>query len=249
MLADLHEDRARETLATIEAEGGVASTIEVDVTVEEDARRLAETAIERYGRIDVLVNNVGISKRGSVLDVTPEEWDRVMAVNVKSMMLCSRHVVPRMKEGGGGVDNQHCLHRGPPSPSQHPLHNIQGCCYRADVFHGRRSRAGQHPCQRHSAGPGLHSDGRAPDGRGNAGAADGGGASRDGGDGMGCGVGGGVPGKRRGSVGYWGYAAGGRGAECYHGDYLPATVAAEVAVGPQGRNAHKQSYSTSMCNT
>ena len=51
---------------------------------------------------DVLVNNVGISKRGSVLDVTPEEWDRVMVVNVKSMMLCSRHVVPRMQEGGGG---------------------------------------------------------------------------------------------------------------------------------------------------
>ena len=102
LLADLHEDRARETLATIEEDGGVASTIEVDVTVEEDASRLAETAIERYGRIDVLVNNVGISKRGSVLDVTPEEWDRVMVVNVKSMMLCSRHVVPRMKEGGGG---------------------------------------------------------------------------------------------------------------------------------------------------
>ena len=102
LLADLHEERAHETLVTIEAEGGVASTIEVDVTVEEDARRLAEMAIERYDRIDVLVNNVGISKRGSVLDVTPEEWDRVMVVNVKSMMLCSRHVVPRMKEGGSG---------------------------------------------------------------------------------------------------------------------------------------------------
>ena len=102
LLADLHEERAKETLAAIEGEGGVASTVEVDVTNEEDARRLADTAMERYGRIDVLVNNVGISKRGSVLDVTPEEWDRVMAVNVKSMMLCSRYVVPRMKEGGGG---------------------------------------------------------------------------------------------------------------------------------------------------
>ena len=102
LLADLHEERARETLAAIEDEGGEASTVRVDVTQEDDARRLAETAIERYGRIDVLVNNVGISKRGSVLDVTAQEWDRIMAVNVKSMMLCSRHVVPRMRESGGG---------------------------------------------------------------------------------------------------------------------------------------------------
>ena len=102
LLADLHEERATETLASIEGEGGEASTVGVDVTVEEDARRLVATAIERYGRVDVLVNNVGISKRGSVLDVTAEEWDRVMSVNVKSMMLCSRYVVPRMKESGGG---------------------------------------------------------------------------------------------------------------------------------------------------
>ena len=102
LLADLHEERAKETLAAIEGEGGVASTVEVDVTNEDDVQRLTDTAMERYGCIDVLVNNVGISKRGSVLDVTPEEWDRVMAVNVKSMMLCSRYVVPRVKESGGG---------------------------------------------------------------------------------------------------------------------------------------------------
>ena len=102
LLADLHEERARETLDLIETEGGVASTVGMDVTREKDAERLVETAVERYRRIDVLVNNVGISKRGSILDVTEEEWDQVMAVNVKSMMLCSRQVVPRMKESGGG---------------------------------------------------------------------------------------------------------------------------------------------------
>lgn len=102
LLADLHVDRADETLAAIVGEGGDASTVGVDVTVEDDAKRMVETAIERYSRIDVLVNNVGISKRGSVLDVTAEEWDRVMVVNVKSMMLCSRCVVPRMKVSGGG---------------------------------------------------------------------------------------------------------------------------------------------------
>ena len=209
----------------------MASTIEVDVTVEEDTRRLAETAIERYGRIDVLVNNVGISKRGSVLDVTPEEWDRVMVVNVKSMMLCSRHVVPRMKEGGGGSIINIASTAGLRAHHSTPLHHVQGGGYRADVLNGRRPRPRQHPCQRHSAGPSLHADGRAPDGRGNAGEADGGGASRDGGDGVGCRVGGGVPCERRGSVDNWHHLAGRRGSECDHGDYLPAAQPTEVAIG------------------
>ena len=169
LLADLHEDRARETLTTIEAEGGVASTIEIDVTVEEDASRLAETAIERYGRIDVLVNNVGISKRGSVLDVTPEEWDRVMMVNVKEHDVVQPSRRATDEGGWRWIDNQYCFHRGPQGSPQHPLYHIQGSSYRADILNGRRPRPGQHTCQRYSAGPGLHADGRAPDGRGDAG--------------------------------------------------------------------------------
>ena len=103
VLADMHEERAEETRALIQGEGGEASVFRADVTSEADCRRMAAAAVERYGRLDILVNNVGISKRGSILDVTEEEWDRVMAVNVKTMVLASRQAIPVMKETGGGA--------------------------------------------------------------------------------------------------------------------------------------------------
>ncbi len=102
LLADLCEERAHETLLSIEAEGGNASTLTVDVTNKESCSNMIDETVRRYGQIDVLVNNVGISKRGSVLDVNEEEWDNIMAVNVKSMMLTSQQVIPKMKERGGG---------------------------------------------------------------------------------------------------------------------------------------------------
>ena len=102
LLVDALPDRAQETLAAILQEGGDASVFQADVTSDDDCRSLVEAAIQRYERLDILMNNVGISKRGSVLDVTEEEWDRVMAVNVKSMLLTSRHAIPRMMETGGG---------------------------------------------------------------------------------------------------------------------------------------------------
>ena len=103
LLVDAVKDRAEETLAMIQEEEGVASTFQADVTSAEDCRGMVEAAIDRYGRMDILDNNVGISMRGSVLDVTEEDWDRVMTVNVKSMMLASKAAIPRMIESGGGA--------------------------------------------------------------------------------------------------------------------------------------------------
>ena len=60
-------------------------------------------AVECWGRIDILDNNVGISGPGTVVDVEEEDWDRVMAVNVKGMMLASKHAIPAMAAGGGGA--------------------------------------------------------------------------------------------------------------------------------------------------
>ena len=102
LLVDAVAERAEETLAMIEEEGGEASVFQADVIVAEDCRRMVEAAVQRYGRLDILDNNVGISKRGSVLEVSEEEWDHVMAVNVKSMVLASKYAIPKMMEGGGG---------------------------------------------------------------------------------------------------------------------------------------------------
>ncbi len=102
LLVDLEIERAEETLADIESEGGIASTFQADVTSEADCKALVEAAVERYGRLDILDNNVGNSIRETVTEIDPDTWDDFMALNLKSMMLTSRHAIPHMAESGGG---------------------------------------------------------------------------------------------------------------------------------------------------
>ena len=102
LVVDQVKERAGETLAMILEESGEGSVFEADVTNAEDCRRMVEAAVERYGRLDIVDNNVGISRRGSVLEVSEEDWDHVMTVNVKSIVLTSRYAIPRMMETGGG---------------------------------------------------------------------------------------------------------------------------------------------------
>ena len=102
LLVDITEERAAETMEMIQAEGGVASTVPADVTRAADCERMVETCIERYGRLDILDNNVGISRRGTVVEVSEEDWDHIMAVNVKTIVMASKFAIPRMMEAGGG---------------------------------------------------------------------------------------------------------------------------------------------------
>ena len=102
LLVDRVARQAEETLASVREEGGEASVFEADVTRSEECQAMVEAALERYGGVHVLFNNVGILARGTVVDVKEEDWDRVLEVNLKSMMLTSKHAVPRMVEAGGG---------------------------------------------------------------------------------------------------------------------------------------------------
>src|SRR5258707_9838606 len=102
LCADAVEERARVTDEMIAKEGGTASAVRVDVSRAADCKAMVQAAVERYGRLDILDNNVGISVRADVLEVTEEQWDRVMAVNVKSIMLTGKYAVPHMIRGGGG---------------------------------------------------------------------------------------------------------------------------------------------------
>ena len=102
VLVDAIVERAEETLGMIKEEGGEASVFQANVINADHCRGMVEAAIERYGRLDILDNNVGISQRGTVLEVSEEDWDYVMAVNVKSMVLTSRYAIPPMIETGGG---------------------------------------------------------------------------------------------------------------------------------------------------
>ena len=82
--------------------GDAVKGVAGDISEEAVARELAETARNAFGRIDILVNNAGIFFCEDVTEMTVEEWDRVMAVNLRSMFLTCKHVIPTMLEQGGG---------------------------------------------------------------------------------------------------------------------------------------------------
>lgn len=102
LLVDRDERNADTTLAMIREQGGEASVFAADVTSNDDCRQMAAAAQSRYGSINILINNVGISGPGSVTDVDEAFWDTVMDVNLKSVMLTSKHAIPQMIEAGGG---------------------------------------------------------------------------------------------------------------------------------------------------
>ena len=102
VVVDLNEEAGRGTVEMIEKEGGTADLFVGDVTSEDDCSALAAFAVERFGPPTVLINNVGIGAPGTVLDTEPDFWDRVMKVNVASMYLVSRALIPAMAKAGGG---------------------------------------------------------------------------------------------------------------------------------------------------
>src|SRR3954469_2935492 len=100
--ADLVQARAHATVETIAKEGGSAIAVRADVSKAADCHAMVRAAVERFGGVHILHNNVGISVRADVLEVTEEQWDRVMATNVKSIVLAAKHAIPEMVKAGGG---------------------------------------------------------------------------------------------------------------------------------------------------
>lgn len=105
VLADTQTEWAEDTRRMITEEGLAESVVVVgDVTRPDDCRRIVGTATERFGRLDVLVNNVGVSgPRGTAEEVELEAWNTGLLVNVTSMMLMAKYAVPAMREAGGGA--------------------------------------------------------------------------------------------------------------------------------------------------
>ena len=101
-IGDVLEDEGRQVAADIAASGGDALFVPLDVTSEADWESAIAATVERYGRLDVLVNNAGISGRGMVEDTPVEDWERVMDVNAKGVFLGSRYAIPEMQKVGGG---------------------------------------------------------------------------------------------------------------------------------------------------
>lgn len=79
--------------------------VHADVRVEAEVRRFVEATVERYGRIDVVVNNAGVTADATVVETTEEEWDRVIGVNLKGPYLVSKYAIPHMLQRGGSIVN------------------------------------------------------------------------------------------------------------------------------------------------
>jgi NAD(P)-dependent dehydrogenase (short-subunit alcohol dehydrogenase family) len=103
-LVDAVTEWAEETLRMVEAEDGEAFVVDADVSDPADCRRVVAETVARWGRLDILVNNVGVAgPPGTAVDVDPEEWERALRVNVTSMMLMAKYAIPEMRRLGAGA--------------------------------------------------------------------------------------------------------------------------------------------------
>jgi NAD(P)-dependent dehydrogenase (short-subunit alcohol dehydrogenase family) len=102
-IADIDTAAGREIADEIIADGERAIFVRCDVTSTVECQHAVQQMVAEFGGIDILFNNAGIIRRASVVDTSEEEWDRVMAVNVKSIFLLGKFAIPHMVEAGGGV--------------------------------------------------------------------------------------------------------------------------------------------------
>lgn len=107
VVADVSEQNNQETARMIEATGGQALAIRCDVTRAEDVKAALDTTSATFGRLDVAFNNAGVEQATKAMaDITEEEWDRVIAINLRGVFLCMKYEIPLLlKQGGGAIVN------------------------------------------------------------------------------------------------------------------------------------------------
>ncbi|RAY12654.1 short-chain dehydrogenase [Actinomadura craniellae] len=106
LLADLYPERAEETQRMIEEEGGKAEVFAADVTRAADCAAMVRAAVDAFGTVDILVNNIGRAALGTVVDTDEDAWDQAMDINLRTAFLASKYAVPVMAgQGGGSIVN------------------------------------------------------------------------------------------------------------------------------------------------
>lgn len=102
MCADINGEGAEAVAHTISDTGGDAASVKVDVASEDDIQRMVAETVSRWGRLDLLYNNAGIGTGNPVTQVTEEEWDHLIDINLKGVFLGCKHAIPEMLKTGGG---------------------------------------------------------------------------------------------------------------------------------------------------
>ena len=99
---DVLDDEGKKVEAEINETGGECIYLHLDVTSESQWSTVIQSVVARFGKLDIMVNNAGISAHGMIEDVTVEEWDRVMDVNAKGVFLGTKTAIPELRKAGGG---------------------------------------------------------------------------------------------------------------------------------------------------
>jgi len=102
-VVDVNESEGQAVVRTIVNEGGKAIFVRADVSKAADCQFAVQQTVKQLGKLDVLFNNAGIIRRASATELSEEDWNRVMAVNVKSVFLLSKYTIPIMTRAGGGT--------------------------------------------------------------------------------------------------------------------------------------------------
>ena len=101
-LLDINESKGKEAAAALQKQWGKAKFYRCDVTSYSDCKSITQEIYREFGRIDILFNNAGVIRRKNIVELSEEEWDLVLNVNLKAIYLLSHHVIPYMAKGGGG---------------------------------------------------------------------------------------------------------------------------------------------------
>ena len=155
LAVDINQNAADETQTIIESEGGICATHRADLVDAIQVKDLVQRCIDTYGQIDILHNNVGIVEVGGPVETSEESWDRVCDVNLKSMFLTCKYVLPYMESGGrGAIVNISSIagirYLGVPL---YWLQHDQGRNHQLHTVNSSAICRQEHPCQRDLAWP------------------------------------------------------------------------------------------------
>ncbi len=107
LIADVSEETANQRAGMVRDQGGTAEVFRADMTQHDDIRAMVQAAVQKFGRLDILVNNAygptGPGGQGSAVEVTEDGWDRTMGLLVKSMFLTTKYAIPELRKAGGGA--------------------------------------------------------------------------------------------------------------------------------------------------
>ena len=146
VVADIRAHKAQETVDAISEAGGHAVAVEVDVADAGSVAAMIDAASHHFGGLDVLFNNAGTLRPGTAVELSVDDWDLVMAVNVRSVFLGAKYAVPLMEAQRRRLDHQHRVGVGPARRRRRRgLRGEQGRSHQPDAGAVDRPRSRRHP--------------------------------------------------------------------------------------------------------